>query len=113
MGDKRASTPPGIAWDTYSTDAIVATVHQLLEILAARAEANREEPEEESQDPGATSEAQSGNTTAAAAASGSTPLCWQYLENPNCGFRCRFCASECSRGPGHKLHSCWKCRHKK
>lgn len=119
MGDK-SSAPPGIDWEAYSSGALLATVAAIVAVLAGREvgvgpisqgpigpAASEEAPEEEEG-------AQEAEPATASGGAGSTGYCWDYnLKDPNCGYRCRFCASACTRAPGRKLHPCYKCRHKK
>lgn len=128
MGDRRPTGPPGIQWDLYGTSELLTTVAAILAVIAGRVgqvggaptEAIAQAPVAPGTAAGANSsetEQETDNQTGGAQSSANTDLCWTYqgqgyLKDPNCGFRCRFCASACSRAPGHKLHSCYKCRKK-
>lgn len=119
MGDKFGERPR-IDWDCYSSDALVFTITCILTVLANRAEGRdpaQLSASSEEAPSGQGAEVKSQPNTAASSGSGDPKaFCVNYnqgLLDPNCGFRCRFCASACTRAAGHKQHSCYKCRRKK
>lgn len=90
MGEK-LDRPPGIDWSRYSTTALVEAIQQVAEEIKARE-----------------GQASAGSASAAVAPEGQG-----LLEPWSCGYRCKWCASPCTRAEGHTRHSCYEHRHRR
>lgn len=103
MGEKRlCGDSPCIAWDSYSSGALLKTVQEITAVLQ-----NRVDP----QLPSHTVSVEA--STSGAASTGGATNDQGLLKPWSCGYTCRWCDAACTRKQGHNFHSCYEHRNRR
>ena len=104
-GDKPVSdTAPRIAWQCYTTSALLDTLGEITAVLKER------EKKDEVVSPSVWDPPEVETATD----SQGPELTAQGLKKPwTCGYCCRWCSEPCGRKEGHTFHSCYEHRHRR